>query len=85
MMKMKPVKAIIETCMTILGPYLSAAHPLNCCNERKLVQTTLFTHQQTDNTTRRTSVTQGRLPVGRDGVTDFGLIGSNAEPFQEVG
>lgn len=28
MMKMKPVRAMIDTCMTILGPYLSAAQPL---------------------------------------------------------
>jgi hypothetical protein len=84
MMKIKPVKAMIDTCITIFGPYLSAAHPLNYHQSRHL-HAAMLTYEQTNDTTGGASITQGGLPVGRDGITYFGGVGRHAKSFQEVG
>lgn len=85
MMKMKPVKATIETIMTIFGPYLSAAHPLNYLGQLHHIKLrTDGTHQETEDTSSRTTVTEPRLPGGWNGITDFSGIRWYTKSSQEV-
>jgi hypothetical protein len=44
-----------------------------------------FAYKKTNDTTGGTSITQGGLPVRRDGITYLGGVGRHAKSFQEVG
>jgi hypothetical protein len=84
--KMKPAKATVEIIMTILGPYLSAAHPLiyHLVSKGLPAQGALRgTYEKTNDTTSRSTVTETRLPRGGDCVSDRISGGGNTKPFQE--
>jgi hypothetical protein len=79
---MKPAKATVDTIMTILGPYLSAAQPL-------IYMLGLWagvggkTYNETDDPTCRSTVTETRLPRSGDGVTDSVRGSGNTESSKE--
>jgi hypothetical protein len=90
MMKMKAVRQIIEICMTILGPKRSAAQPLILKNmDVRLVVTSgergNWAYEETDDTSSGGTVTEGRLPLGGNDITDFSSVCRDTEALEEVG
>lgn len=86
-MKMKPVRPINEHCMTILGPYRSAAQPLSCMmvSDVRAGKGTgrKDAYKETKDTTSGRTITESGLPVGWNGISNLGGRCLNTEPSQE--